>query len=404
MTRIKLIAFIFLVFFSFTLITFHQVNAQTSTTEKSSLPIILDKTTYTWTDRVHIKIIAPSWNTNPYAIETIGDKDNEFIKVATREAKLKPYALIETEPNSGEFVGIVTLTGFLLDVDGDKKIDTNPRTGGSGPFDGLLPAKRGDGITVTFETNKKAYSSATAQIKWNIAELFLDKESYFIGDKIQISLKDPDTNLNPDFKDLVTVTVSSDSDPSGFRINAQETEVNSGIFETTALLSTKKPTPTGTLYVLPTNYISIKYKDRTLPTPNSISDAMTIEKRIIFRDPTPPTSRVDVSNTLLKNNAGFPIIEPIVGRQVQVTANIENKQNYEQNFVYIVQVSNEENKIIALSWIEGKMNPYQTMTVGKQWVPEKSGLYLVDMFVWNSLKFPLPLSPKISNYYLVFDE
>jgi hypothetical protein len=403
MTNLKYLALIFLVFFSITF-TYNQVNAQSNTNEKSSLPIILDKTTYTWTDRVHIKIIAPGWNTNPYAIETIGDKNNEFIKVATREAKIKPYALIETEANSGEFIGTVTLTGFLHDVDGDKKIDTTPRTEGSGPFDGYLPAKRGDGITVTFETNKKAYSSVTAPIKWNVAELISDKESYFIGDKMKITIIDPDMNLNPDFKDKLSASISSDSDPSGFRIDAKETTINSGIFEATALLSIKKPTPTGTLYVLPTESILVKYKDRTLPAPDGINDAKTIEKKILFRDPTPATSRVDISNTLLKNNAGIPIIEPITGRQVQVTAHVENKQNYEQKFVYIVQVIDEENKVIKLSWLEGKMNPYQTMTVGKQWIPDKSGTYLVEMFVWNSLKSPIPLSPKISNYYLVFDE
>lgn len=403
MTSTKYFALLFLVFFSIT-ITFHQVNAQSNVNEKSTLPIILDKTTYTWTDRVYIKIIAPAWNTNPYAIETIGDKNNEFIKVATREAKLKPYTLIETEANSGEFVGTVTLTGFLHDADGDKKIDTAPKTEGTGPFNGYLPAKRGDGITVTFETNKKAYSSATAPIKWNVAELLLDKESYFIGDKIKITVNDPDMNLNPDFKDKVTVSVSSDSDQSGFRLTAEETKVNSGLFEATSLLSIKKPTPTGTLYVLPTDSIYIKYKDRTLPAPDGISDAKTIEKKVLFRDPTPVTSRVDISNTLLKNNAGLPIIEPIVGRQVQVTAHVENKQNYEQKFIFIIQISDEENKIIKLSWLEGKMEPYQTMTVGKQWIPDKSGNYLVEMFVWNSFKSPMPLSPKISNYYLVFDE
>jgi hypothetical protein len=402
-SKTKFTALTFFVFFSIIIFSFNQVDAQSSTTEKSQLPILLDKAIYSWTDIVHIKIIAPTWNTNPYAIETIGDKNNEFIKVATRESKLKPYALVETEPNSGEFVGTIRLTGFLHDADGDKKIDTNPKTGGTGPFDGYLPAKRGDGITVTFETNKKAYSSATSQIKWNVGQLSLDKESYFIGDNMKITVTDPDMNINPDFKDKVSVSVSSDSDPSGFRIDAEESTVNSGIFKTTASLSIKKPTPTGTLYVLPTDTISVKYKDRTLPAPDSISDAKTIEKKILFRDPTPVTSRVDVSNTLLKNNAGFPIIEPIVGRQVQVTATVENKQSYEQKFVYIIQISNEENKVITLSWIEGKMNPYQSMSVGKQWIPDKSGTYLVEMFVWNSLKSPLPLSPKISNYYLVFD-
>jgi hypothetical protein len=397
----KFLTLIFLIFF-LSIVTL-QSHAQSSTQDESPLPIILDKTVYTWTDKVYIKIIAPSWNKNPYSVETIGDKDNAFIKIATREAELKPYALIETENNSGEFIGVVTLTGFLHDVDGDKKIDTNPRVAGSGPFDGYLPAKRGDGITVNFETNKKVYSSTTAQIRWNVGDLVLDKDSYFIDDKIKILVNDPDMNLNPEVKDKLTITAYSDSDPSGFRINAEETKVDSGIFHATALLSIKKPTPSGTLYVLPTDSISIKYKDRTLPAPDSVSDAKTIEKKVLFKDPTPATSRIDVSNIYLKNNVGLPKIEPTVGRQVEVTASVENKQNYEQNFVYIVQIINSEGRIIKLSWLEGKLNPYQTMVIGKQWIPEKTGNYLVETYVWNSLKSPIALSPKISSHYQVVD-
>lgn len=401
MSNHKTTALIFLIFL-LSIVTL-QSDAQSSTNDKSPLPIILDKTVYSWTDKVYIKVIAPSWNKNPYSIETIGDKDGEFIKIATREAELKPYALIETESNSGEFVGMVTLTGFLHDVDGDKKIDTSPKVAGSGPFDGYLPAKRGDGITVNFETNKKVYSSATAQIRWNVGEVILDKESYFIGDKIKILVNDPDMNLNSDVKDKLTITASSDSDPSGFRINAEETKIDSGIFETTALLSVKKPTPTGTLYVLPPDSISIKYKDRTIPAPDSISASKTIEKKVLFKDPIPATNRIDVSNTYLKNSVGIPKIEPLVGRQVEVTASVENKQNYEQNFVYLVQVINNEGRIIKLSWLEGKLNPYQTMVIGQQWIPEKTGTYIVETYVWNSLKSPIALSPKISNIYQVVD-
>ena len=397
----KLTALIFLIFF-LSIITL-QSNAQTSTQDKSPLPIILDKSVYTWTDKVYIKIIAPSWNKNPNLIETLGDKDNALIKIATREAELKPYALIETESNSGEFVGMVTLTGFLHDVDGDKKIDTDPKVSGSGPFDGFLPAKRGDGITVNFETNKKVYSSASAPIRWNVGELVLDKESYFIDDKIKILVNDPDMNLNPNAMDKLTITASSEADPSGFRISAEETKVDSGIFQATVLLSIKKPTPTGTLYVLPPDTISIKYKDRTLPSPDSISDAKTIEKKVSFKDPTPSTSRIDVSNTYLKNNIGIPKIEPQVGRQVEVTSSVENKQNYEQKFVYLVQIINDEGRIVKLSWLEGVLNPYQTLVIGKQWIPEKAGNYIVETYVWNSLKFPIALSPKISNNYQVVE-
>jgi hypothetical protein len=376
--------------------------AQTTPSEKKSpQPIILDKTSYTWTDKVRIKIIAPDWNISPSTKDVIGDKEGEFVKVATRDYKLKPYKLIETEPNSGEFVGHVKLTGFAHDVDGDKKIDTNPQTSGVGPFDGLLQTKRGDGLTVTFESGKKVYSSATAQIRWNVGEVSLDNTAYFIDDVMKITVKDPDMNLNPDSLDVVTLTISSNTDPSGFKIQAQETNNNSAVFVAHVSFSLTKTTALNKLHVIPPDTIYIKYRDRTLPSPYSTTDVLLIEKNSLFRDPTPMTSRIEVSNNILKNRIGTPVIEPKIGQQVEITADVQNKQNYEQEFVYLVQILDENKVVTKLSWLEGKLQPYQKLQVGKLWLPEEVGVYLVETYVWKSLKYPVAISEQISNIYEV---
>ena len=48
-------------------------------------PIFTDKPVYTWTDKIIMKIIAPSWNTDRHLIDSIGDDDGHFIKISTRE-------------------------------------------------------------------------------------------------------------------------------------------------------------------------------------------------------------------------------------------------------------------------------------------------------------------------------
>ena len=59
-------------------------------------PIFTDKKVYTWTDKVYITVVAPSWNANRYGIDSIGAEDDHFFKISTAEHSLKPYKLTET--------------------------------------------------------------------------------------------------------------------------------------------------------------------------------------------------------------------------------------------------------------------------------------------------------------------
>ena len=44
-------------------------------------PIFTDKEVYTWTDKVYITVVAPSWNANRYGIDSIGAQDDHFFKI-----------------------------------------------------------------------------------------------------------------------------------------------------------------------------------------------------------------------------------------------------------------------------------------------------------------------------------
>ncbi len=87
--------------------------------EKPFSPIFTDKSVYSWTDKIIISINAPSWNSSPNQINSIGGTESHSIKISSGENFLKPYRLIETSSNSGIFSGEIILTGFLHDVNGD---------------------------------------------------------------------------------------------------------------------------------------------------------------------------------------------------------------------------------------------------------------------------------------------
>ena len=139
---------------------------------KPFAPIYTDKPVYTWTDKVRITIVAPSWNSNKNLIDTIGGDNFNPIKVSTRNHSLEPYRLTESHPNSGVFTGEVILTGFSHDANGDGKIDTTPRTFGNGPTSGFLETDRDGAITITFEFAKGVALTNSALVNWNVGEVF----------------------------------------------------------------------------------------------------------------------------------------------------------------------------------------------------------------------------------------
>ena len=75
--------------------------------EKPYSPIFTDKPAYSWTDKIKITILAPSWNTDKHLIDSIGDDQFNPIKISTNEKSLEPYRFTETGPNTGIFLSLI---------------------------------------------------------------------------------------------------------------------------------------------------------------------------------------------------------------------------------------------------------------------------------------------------------
>jgi len=83
--------------------------------DKPYAPIFFDKPIYSWTDKIEIKIIAPSWNTDKDLIDSIGNDEENPIKISTREYSLEQYRLTETDVRSGIFTGeIISLDFYMM--------------------------------------------------------------------------------------------------------------------------------------------------------------------------------------------------------------------------------------------------------------------------------------------------
>lgn len=85
-----------------------------------------------------------------------------------------------------------------------------------------------------------------------------------------------------------------------------------------------------------------------------------------------------------------------VGKQVQITADLRNNQDIEQDFAYIVQIQNEDGITMSLSWLTGKLVPAQSFSPALSWIPGETGKYTATIFVWEGIDNPSALSPTLS--------
>lgn len=84
--------------------------------------------------------------------------------------------------------------------------------------------------------------------------------------------------------------------------------------------------------------------------------------------------------------------ETLVDTQVQITSDLVNHQVREQPFAYLVQIQDENKVTLSLSWITGSLAPGQSMNPSQSWTPKNIGKYTAEIFVWESVENPDPLS------------
>ena len=364
-------------------------------------PIFTDKPVYSWTDKVRMTILAPSWNTDRYLIDSIGDDKDHPIKISTRGHSLDPYRFTETGVNSGIFTAEIILTGFSHDVDGDGDNDTTPRTTGNGPTSGFLETDSDSAITISFEFADGVVLTESAPIQWNIGKIQFSKENYLSDKTTSIRVIDPDLNLNPESLDHIPIQISSNSDVSGIEVDAIETSESSGTFVATVSFTQNLSSSGNRLFALPGDTIFAKYDDYTLPKPYSISDNLEVKTFANVDSSIPTLKRLQSLPIVLSDTFGNSLTSFSTNDKIQIVGTISNEQNFKQNFVYFFQVKDENNFVVSVSWIQGEISENQNLNVSQSWIPKTTGTYTIETYTWNSLINTSPLSPSLSTTIFV---
>lgn len=85
-----------------------------------------------------------------------------------------------------------------------------------------------------------------------------------------------------------------------------------------------------------------------------------------------------------------------VDEQIMIMADISNNQDTQQNFAYLTQVRTDDDVVISLSWLTGSLSPRQSLSPAQSWIPTESGIYHIQVYVWESIDHPSALSPPLS--------
>ena len=99
------------------------------------------------------------------------------------------------------------------------------------------------------------------------------------------------------------------------------------------------------------------------------------------------TQKAEIKNPRLLNSFGESVSQNVnTGQQVQISADVQNKQDVAQPFVYIVQITDDRDVIYKITWFSASLNPQQSFSPAISWTPVWPGAYTAHIYVWDSIK------------------
>lgn len=284
-------------------------------------------------------------------------------------------------------------------------------------------------------------SSLQSGIQTHTGIVTLDSQSYGLGRPVTITLNDPDLNTDPNAIQTYT-TVNDPNSPAddtvgdssgnillevwikGFRFHhctvggvfhgglastgfaLTETGPGTGIFKGSFGMPTQICSEDGTALISPIGgSVQVWYHDFRDALGRSI---------IVGLSPSPPTQSYPIStpssttqqtqttsstisiNPQMTDNYDRPLLEkPTVGTNLNFVTQISNNDNLlTKGYSYIVQIKDENDRVVYINLVNGYVDPASTKTAELSWTPNSVGKYTVEIFVWDKNGVALPLTQK----------
>ena len=232
----------------------------------------------------------------------------------------------------------------------------------------------------------------TADIRTRTGAITVTPTVIDIDETFAISLVDADANANDDIIETVTVEVSSETFPGGQDITLTETGDDTGIFEN-SVITVVDTIPEGSqIWASVEDTITIEYEDALDDTGEDLTVTASLRVGVIPTFPVPASGAkvVDTAGTTLDASAIS------VGSLVIVETTVKNDAPVAQDFAYIVQIKDGNGVIVMFNFQTGELAKDATLNPGISWVPSSAGAYTIEVFVFESLATPSPLSEQLS--------
>jgi hypothetical protein len=207
-----------------------------------------------------------------------------------------------------------------------------------------------------------------------------------------ITVRDYDMNISPEHMDSVLVRVYSESYPEGLILQVYETGKNEGYFEKTFVLSNVK-SDADVLLTSSGEKLTAEYLDYTVPLALK-NESLSLKSTAFAGNLQVDSEKIETSKFRVEDLQRNEISNKIKGlKQIQLTYELSNPYNKPSEFIYLVQIKDNSEQVVSLSWLQGTIMPLQIINTSISWNPNEKGEYKAMAFVWKSLEEPTPLSP-----------
>lgn len=106
-----------------------------------------------------------------------------------------------------------------------------------------------------------------------------------------------------------------------------------------------------------------------------------------------PLLKILIQSTTFLNAQGQGIFQAQVGEQVEISNLFTNYQQVDQNYAFIVEITDQNGVATDLGWQNGEAPTGKTVSLSRSWTPQEAGIYTVKIFVWDDVNdAPAPLS------------
>ncbi len=102
--------------------------------------------------------------------------------------------------------------------------------------------------------------------------------------------------------------------------------------------------------------------------------------------------KITIARSAITDQTNAQLSNVSAGQLVVIQSVLRNNQETQETFAYVVQMKDSQGIVVKLESIEGVIPSGKSFTVGVSWIPEITGTYSAETFVWRSLNEPVPLS------------